>query len=257
MEAASAIFYSVPGPKMLWEFGEMGYDFPINRCVDGTISNNCRLDPKPIRWDYLQNPDRKRLHDVIASLTHLKANYPTFSTDNFVFNDANFFVKNLQLNHPDMDALVIANYRVINSDVNPKFQYTGTWYEYFTGDSIAVTDTEERIMFGPGEYRLYTSERVVPPNGFITATHDVSIQQIELYPSLVSDDAFIYGILPTDHQVSSVVVTDIAGRPFQTGYSQFNDGEFGLHLPADIPNGIYIIRVQTSEGTYIGKVIKQ
>jgi hypothetical protein len=215
MEAASAIFYSVPGPKMLWEFGELGYDFPINRCVDGTISNNCRLDPKPIRWDYLQQPDRKRLHDVVASLAYLKANYPTFSTDNFLFNDGNLFVKNLQLNHPDMDALVMANYRVINSDVNPKFQYTGTWYEYFTGDSIVVTDTQERIMFSPGEYRLYTSKRIVPPFGFISATHDISAQPVELYPNLVTGDAYINGILPSGKKVSAVVVTDMTANHFK------------------------------------------
>ena len=121
IEAASTLFYSVPGPKMLWQFGELGYDFSINRCVNGSISTNCRLDPKPIRWDYLQPPDRKLLHDVIVSLTYLKANYPTFSTDNFFFNDANFFVKTVQLNHPDMDALTLVNFRVINSDVNLNF----------------------------------------------------------------------------------------------------------------------------------------
>ena len=257
IEAASAIFYSVPGPKMLWEFGEVGYDFSINRCVDGTISSNCRLDPKPIRWDYLQQPDRKRLHDVVASLTYLKANYPTFSTENFVFNDGNQFVKTVQLNHPDMDALTIVNFRVINSDIIPKFQYTGMWYEYFTGDSIEVTDLQARIMLSPGEYRLYTSNRIVPPGGFLTATHDISIHQVDLYPNLITGDAFIYGILPSDKKVTSVVVTDMTGQSFLTTFSENSDGEFGLQLPANIPNGIYIIRVQTSEGAYIGKVIKQ
>jgi hypothetical protein len=63
---------------MMWQFGELGYDYSINRCVNGTVNNNCRLDPKPVRWDYLQNADRERLHQVISGLIYLKTNYPTF-----------------------------------------------------------------------------------------------------------------------------------------------------------------------------------
>src|SRR5690606_25652943 len=43
IKAASTIFYSVPGPKMLWQFGELGYDYSINRCEDGSINDNCRV----------------------------------------------------------------------------------------------------------------------------------------------------------------------------------------------------------------------
>ena len=52
IEMCAGFFLTAPGPKMIWQFGELGYDFSINRCVDGTINNNCRLDNKPIRWDY-------------------------------------------------------------------------------------------------------------------------------------------------------------------------------------------------------------
>lgn len=52
MRAAATMFYTIPGPKMLWQFGELGYDYSINYCINGTVNNNCRLDPKPVRWDY-------------------------------------------------------------------------------------------------------------------------------------------------------------------------------------------------------------
>ena len=257
IEAASTIFYSVPGPKMLWQFGELGYDYSINRCVNGSISTDCRLDPKPIRWDYLNQPERKRLHDIIVSLTYLKATYPTFSTDNFFFNDGNLFIKTVQLNHPDMDALVLVNFRVINSDVIPKFQYTGTWYEYFTGDSIEVTDTEKRITFAPGEYRIYTSKRIAPPGGYFTATHDVATQPVALFPNLVNDDVLIYGSLPNDNKITSIIVTDMTGRSFKPDFTLIGDGGFSLQLPEGIPNGMYVIMVQTSTESYVGKIIRQ
>ena len=52
LELGSVFYFPIPGPKMLWQFGELGYDFSINRCTNGSINENCRLDPKPIRWDY-------------------------------------------------------------------------------------------------------------------------------------------------------------------------------------------------------------
>jgi len=80
---AAAFFIMVPGPKMLWEFQELGYDFSINQCPDGTISNNCRVDPKPIHWEYYQNENRKKLHDTYKDLIALKNKYDIFSSEDF------------------------------------------------------------------------------------------------------------------------------------------------------------------------------
>jgi 1,4-alpha-glucan branching enzyme len=51
-ELDAAFFLTIPGPKMIWQFGEIGYDYPINYCTNGTVSDNCRLDSKPIKWNY-------------------------------------------------------------------------------------------------------------------------------------------------------------------------------------------------------------
>jgi hypothetical protein len=68
MELVSAFLFTIPGPKMLWQFGELGYDYSINRCTDGTIKNECRLSNKPIRWDYLNDPRRKSVYNTYSSL---------------------------------------------------------------------------------------------------------------------------------------------------------------------------------------------
>jgi hypothetical protein len=82
---ASAFLYLMPGPKMIWQFGETGYDYSINHCVDGTVNNkHCRLDPKPIRWDYLDDIRRKRLLDISTGLLKLRA-HPLFK-NGFVTN---------------------------------------------------------------------------------------------------------------------------------------------------------------------------
>ncbi|MEO5905987.1 MAG: hypothetical protein ABIQ11_04640, partial [Saprospiraceae bacterium] len=255
--AASAIFYSIPGPKMLWQFGEMGYDFSINRCVNGTISNDCRLDPKPIRWDYLQNPDRENLRRVTEALIHLKTNYPTFSTEDFVFNDGNLFLKTVHLNHPDMDAVTLVNFRVINSDINPKFQYAGTWYEYFTGDSIIVMDTQEKLTFGPGEYRIYTSKRITPPDGFFTGTKDIAILKTEFYPSLTTTHEWITGHLPEGNEIESITISDVRGvqSVIPSFYSTGED--FRFQLPAELLPGIYVLQIVTPVKIFSGRIVVQ
>ncbi|HMO40869.1 MAG TPA: alpha-amylase family glycosyl hydrolase [Saprospiraceae bacterium] len=167
-ELANAFFYTIPGPKMLWQFGEVGYDFPINYCPNGTVNQACRTDPKPIRWDYYNDPDRRRLYDVTAALTHLKTNYETFNTTDFQLNTSGF-LKSIRLNHPEMDAVVLGNFAVTNGSVAAPFSRTGTWYEYFSGDSLEVSTTPVLLPFSPGEYRLYTSVRLTPPAGVITS----------------------------------------------------------------------------------------
>ncbi|PIY31450.1 MAG: hypothetical protein COZ08_08820, partial [Bacteroidetes bacterium CG_4_10_14_3_um_filter_42_6] len=62
VEAATAFFIPVPGPKMIWQFGELGYDYSINTCENGTISDDCRLSPKPVKWSYYQDANRKRIY---------------------------------------------------------------------------------------------------------------------------------------------------------------------------------------------------
>ena len=45
--------------------------------------NNDPLGPKPIRWDYYTEPDRKNLYDNFSALAELKKSNPAFSSDNF------------------------------------------------------------------------------------------------------------------------------------------------------------------------------
>jgi hypothetical protein len=163
----------------------------------------------------------------------------------------------VHLNNLGMDAVTLANFRVINSDINPKFQRTGTWYEYFTGDSIIVTDTQKKITFGPGEYRIYTSVRITPPNGFITATHDLSATEISLYPNVISDQSYIHAVIPDVRDIKSVSLCDMKGTTLPLRYSSNTEEGFDIFLKDGIPSGMYIVNIQTDDGYYVGKVVKQ
>ena len=68
LEANAAFTLMVPGPKMIWQFGEMGYDV--------TIEENGRTGRKPLHWEYLDNEYRKALQDTYAKLLKLRNDHP-------------------------------------------------------------------------------------------------------------------------------------------------------------------------------------
>ena len=75
MELNAAFFFTIPGPKMFWQFDELGYHYSINYCPDGTIDPGCRTSNKPIRWDYFEDPDRYRLYRAFGAVFKLKRDF--------------------------------------------------------------------------------------------------------------------------------------------------------------------------------------
>ncbi|WP_165958136.1 alpha-amylase family glycosyl hydrolase [Segetibacter sp. 3557_3] len=165
---AAAFWAMIPAPKMLWQFGELGYDYSINYCQDGSINNNCRTNPKPIRWDYQQNANRRALYDVYSKLLSLRnvPNFlPTFVTNDISWN-LNGGFKTLQVNSDSLKICVIGNFDVVTTTGTVTFQQPGTWYNYLSGGTRAATGNPETITLQPGEYYVYTNRNANP---FVTA----------------------------------------------------------------------------------------
>lgn len=157
MQTAAVIFFSQPGPRMIWQFGELGYDI--------SIEYPCRVCNKPILWNYFAEARRKQLYDVYAAMMYLRNTYSTFTSLNFNYMLSGA-VKRMKLNDPEMNAVVLTNFSVNNENATPSFQHTGTWYEYFSGDSIYVSDVNAVLNMAAGAYRVYTDVRLEQP--FIT-----------------------------------------------------------------------------------------
>lgn len=155
LEMAAAFFYTVPGPKMLWQFGELGYDYTINY-------GGGRLAPKPIRWDYYNQWRRKYLNNICSSLIDLKTNQDAFESTDFTMS-VNGALKRININSSSMNVTIVGNFDVMEGTINPAFHQPGTWYDYFSGDSIQVTNTEGLLTLFPGEYHLYTSVKLQKP----------------------------------------------------------------------------------------------
>jgi len=251
VELTSTFFFPIPGPKMIWEFGELGYDFSINRCTNGTIDPNCRLDPKPIRWDYQENENRAQVFSVMQKLIYLKKNEEVFST-----NDFNYFLsgsmKKIHLNGDDTNVTIIGNFGVTTGSINPQFQQTGWWHEYFSGDSILINDVNENISLDAGEYRLYSNQKlatsVKTPEGFNFA--------VNLFPNPTKGQLTVQLDIENT-EILKVDLFDLSGKRVAQLYNgTYIEGQ-NLIFNLTQQNGIYFLRFIADKQSSFSKLIIQ
>jgi hypothetical protein len=139
---------------MLWQFQELGYDI--------SIDVPCRVCNKPILWTYYTQARRRQLYDVYAATLALRNDYETFRSLSFQYSLTGA-VKRMNMNHSSMNGVSMANFATTTQNGIPNFQHAGWWYEYFTGDSINVTNALAPISLAPGEYRIYTDVKLAQP----------------------------------------------------------------------------------------------
>ena len=250
-ELAAAFFYTIPGPKMLWQFGELGYDYSINTCEDGSVNENCRLSLKPIRWDYLNDPYRKRLFEVVSGLIYLKTNYEVFNTTDFTLDvGSGTPAKKIFLNGSLMDVVVQGNFDVLERPLSTAFSHTGWWYDYFSGDSILVEDANMDILLTPGEYHLYTSVRLgTPPNGFPTASTELvrDFFQLRIAPNPTDGPIQLTYTLAKSATVR-LEVADSQGRMVQQLFiGREGSGDHRKTFNLNLPSGVYYLQIDAGQ----------
>ena len=147
--AAAVIFLSIPGPKMIWQFGELGYDV--------SIDYNGRVGRKPVRWEYYEDADRKTLYDVYVDMCNLRINHPAFSTTDYTIDLTDHF-KTVVLKSANKTVVAMANFDVVEKEKTVNFTQSGVWKDYFSDDTLNLDAAQKQITLQPGEYRLYFRE---------------------------------------------------------------------------------------------------
>ena len=258
MKGASLIFYSVPGPKMLWQFGELGYDVSINTCTDGTLNSNCRTSPKPVKWDYRLDPIRKSVYDFTAGLLKLRNTYSVFTNGDATVTSGSSLIKQVALkNKPfnpapttaaEMNVVAVTSFDITTQFALVSFPHAGTWYNYFDdGQSITVgTSASLTIEFQPGQYRMYTDVNLGTP--IVTGVEDSKVVSVELFPNPASNLIEIDGGEGLVEQVSIVSM--------QGTKSLLNRIDSSFWDVSNFSPGLYIIEIKTNRDTVRKKIIK-
>ena len=207
IELAATFFIPISGPKMVWMFGEMGYDY--------TIDYNGRTGEKPVRWDYFSDYRRKFLYDTYSALINLKMDYKdVFNNDDYNL-DVSGDMRSIKITNETLDVMIVGNFGVDEESDNFNFENAGWWYDYLSGDSINVVTVTDQITLQPGEYHLYTSERLTSP-GLNSALEEVFVNAnqsvaISVYPNPVTE-LITFDIALNAKADCVVFLTDSAGR---------------------------------------------
>jgi len=140
--ASAAFFLTVPGPKMIWQFGEIGYDI--------SIDHNGRTGEKPVKTDeYMAVPARKALYDTYATLLKFRRENPRFFD-----SDASFTWTPTGTLKKITCTVDGKSFHVVGNFAKNQTSYTvpsGTWTDYINGGTVSGS-----ITLKEGEFRLLT-----------------------------------------------------------------------------------------------------
>jgi len=244
MELNSVFFIPLPGPKMIWQFGELGYDYSID-------SNGGRLSEKPVRWDYLDEKNRTDLFQVMAKLNELKQTYDEFSTGTFA-SDLSGSTKWYTLSNNENHVLAVGNFDVQAANPSISFPADGKWYEFFSRDSVNITSTNQSIQLQPGEYRLYSTRRFADSK-VITDIETIREKQsgLNVYPNPANNSLFV----DADEKIQQIQFYSLEGKLIEQKL-KVNQNKIRLDIQNCIP-GIYIVKTVFDDKIVTQKIIKK
>jgi len=261
MEAASALFFTIPGPKMIWQFGERGYDKSIFACPDGTIplpyasNENCKLSNKDPHWEYMQQANNKRLFAVNAALIQLrKSQTELFNSSNFTYNLGGE-IKYFQIQSPTLSATIVANFGVLAGNATVTFPEAGTWYSYLEGSTINATGAAQTIPLQAGQYHVYLNKNItnIISTPIFNINRPVYSLKVETFPNPIAPSSQLEVEIP-ENAFTTIHLINVAGQTLRTlAQRNFTKGVHRISLNTSVqglPAGMYFIKVVS--GTQLG-----
>ena len=240
-ELATTFFMSLAGPKMIWQFGELGYDISIDL--------NGRVGKKPILWQYFDDPERKKLFDVYAAMLRLRSQFDVFTSGTETLSvNGNF--KKIQLKLNDHNINLLGNFGLADQTVTSGFQHTGLWYEFFTGAELNVSDVSTTILLQAGEYRLYSDKKLPEFKGPLTnSSVKLNNSGIRIFPNPATDRLQI----EAPDAIQNIELISADGKILRTLQPYATRFNFELN---GINRGLFFVRITTARQISTEKIIK-
>ena len=187
IKMAAAFKFLFPGPKMMWQFDELGYDIHIDF--------NGRVGRKPLPWGadglgYYEDTLRQYIYDTYQGIFNVRN---ILGPQNLARAAKNHQLsgapRRLSYDTDGIDLVVIGNFGLRATSINPAFPQGGSWFDYFSGAEIFISNPNATIDLQPGEWHIYTSNRLSEGQPGVVATFDHPVT-ISPFP-FTKDDVII------------------------------------------------------------------
>lgn len=247
MSALGALHLLVPGPKMIYHFGDLGYDDSIFTCENGTVntpsdaaSGDCKLATKPQnQWtqNWLANAERSKIYQDWSKMIKLRIEEPLFENGQHFWNFSTQGRPRLDIRTSltpttDLSYVIVLTNATNNTAFTPGgFPYTGTWFNMITGESFQVTNVNQNVTIEADGFRVYGNKA---PN---LSKDSFETSKIALYPN---PSKGIFNINTTAKQVSVYSITGQLVKDFSGDFTS----DFSYNIDGLNP-GMYIVKVKS------------
>ena len=142
LQAVYAFHFLTPYPKMMWQFGELGYDV--------SIEENGRTGRKPVRWNYYDDANRKALYDAMSKVISWRTDHQEY------YGQDNLNVHTWNVGDGDMGGktlvmdkvIVVANFNNAQSSTTINNPNPGEWTNLMTGEKVQVNGSHTFTLAG-------------------------------------------------------------------------------------------------------------
>lgn len=253
LPAMGAVLFLVPGPKMLWHFGELGWDKSLWTCTNNTVSFNnpdCKLDTKPQpQWAWPADAARQNVYNQWATMINMK------KTDN-VFENGQYSWNFATIGRPRLDvwtsmtptanlsyAFVMTNFTDNAITVPGGFPYTGTWTNLMNNTTFNVGTTSQSVTIEAGGFRVFGNSASLSTNTLDDVT------RISLMPNPANNSFKISEL------VSNVAIYSITGQVVKQFNRSSAQSTFDI---SELTSGVYFVKATNDSGRdFTLKLIKQ
>jgi hypothetical protein len=251
-----SVLFLVPGPKMMWHFGELGWDKSLWTCSNGNVSfsnPDCKLDTKPQpQWseNWLENEARANVYNQWARQIDLRIKEDVFENGQFAWNFS-------QVGRPRLDVwtstsptsslsyvFVLTNFSDSTYDVPGGFPFTGNWVNLMDNTTLNVTNQNQNVSIEPGGYRIFGNQQ---------STLDIvnnEFRSLTLYPNPANNYFVIEG------EISKAEIYSVTGQLVKS-FDGINATDYQFDIN-DLTKGVYLVKAFDSQNrTKTMKLIKQ
>ena len=260
MSSLAAVSVMVPGPKMIWHFGDLGMENSIFTCNNGTVNlpgggdGDCKLDTKPQpQWanNWLTDAVRSQIYEDWSKLHKLKIEEPVFEGD-YTMSSGDFTprIDIFDTSIPTTElrnVIILANFDVNTLTVDTNFPagVTTTWYDLMdpTG-STTVSNSTTTLAIPAGQFRILGNQ----PSSALSID-DEALSLFTIYPNPTHSSFSI------NSNVSDIEIYDLTGKMVKSFKGDFTKNDtFDI---SGLNTGMYIVRVEDSNNkTKTTKLVK-
>tara|TARA_B100000925_G_scaffold286352_1_gene263907 strand:- start:81 stop:2939 length:2859 start_codon:yes stop_codon:yes gene_type:complete len=254
MSAIGAMSLTIPGPKMIWHFSDLGMENSLFTCYDGSVNEpDCKLDTKPQpQWadNWLSNDIRKEIYDNWSRIIDLKINEDLFE-GNYSITSGSLtpivYVWDDNISSSELkNVVIIANFDVVDQSVTPYFPYTGTWFDLMDEDgdtTLNVASTTDQITLQPGEFKIYGNQAS-------TTLSNTFLDDINLI--LSPNPSFDFITINKDADL--IEIYEITGKKLLSFNNVIENQQLDIN---QLQTGYYIVKVYDNEYVESRNLIKK